>query len=110
MSRDTFRAFERRAVQLPARISALGGAAVPARLLNLCLAGACIESPFRPTPGSQVRVELDAPDLWQPLVLAARVAWVEPAESNSRIGVAFQFDDARVTGWLLGILTSNAYT
>ncbi len=110
MVADYFRAFERRPAHVPARVSALGRDPEPARLVNLCLGGACVESPLRPEAGSRVRLELDAPNLWKPLLIAAQVAWVRAEPQGSRFGLRFDFDDARITGWLLDILISSAYT
>lgn len=110
MAADYFRAFERRACSLPARLYAFGGTPEAARLLNLCLGGACVDSPMRPEIGMAVRLEVAAPNLWKPLVLPARVAWVRASDRASRMGLSFQIDDARVTGWLLEVLGSSAYT
>lgn len=110
MAADYFRAFERRACSLPARLYAFGGTPEAARLLNLCLGGACVDSPMRPEDGMLVRLEIDAPNLWKPLVLPARVAWVQQRDRVFRIGLSFRIDDARVMGWLLELLGSGAYT
>lgn len=109
MPKDYFRAFERRAISLPVRVSTPGESPSPARLLNLCIGGACLESPGAPKPGALLRLELDAPHLWQPLTLPARVAWSQPTVEGSRIGITFQLDDGKLVGWLLDTLTSGRY-
>jgi hypothetical protein len=88
-----FRAFPRRAVGLEARVR--GDAwdrEFKAPLADLGLGGACIEAPTVAPHGASVRLEIDTPTLWHPLLLSARVAWC--AEPNGlgpvRVGLRFE--------------------
>src|SRR5689334_18863077 len=72
-----FRAHGRHDVDLSAALalpgdSEKGGAA---RVVNLSLAGACVEIGEPVTPGTWLTVEIMAPSLWDPLILRARVVW-----------------------------------
>jgi Tfp pilus assembly protein PilZ len=65
--------------------------AYAARLLDLGLGGACLETAERYERGDRLSVELELPGLWDPLVLQAEVAWCEPrAEGSGRVGVEFK--------------------
>ena len=74
-----FRAFARRVVNLPATLVIPPDGQKPARLVDLGLGGACVEvrAPLR--VGFAVTVEVTAPNLWDPLIVPAKVAWVRPA-------------------------------
>jgi hypothetical protein len=109
MPKDYFRAFERRATNLPARISPVGEDLQSARILNLSLAGARVAPSRRLRVGTRVRVELEVPHLWAPLRLPAQVVWAQDVGGTQHVGVAFQFDDARIAAWVLDVLGSNAY-
>jgi hypothetical protein len=76
-----FRAFARRAVDLPALVTLAtdganpGTGARPARLVDLGLGGARIELSAAVEVGVPVTLQVTAPNLWDPLVVQARVAW-----------------------------------
>lgn len=62
----------------------------PARLMNLGLGGACIEVPSPIAVGAAVTLEVAAPNLWDPLVVPATVAWVRPTDGGPTVaGLAF---------------------
>jgi hypothetical protein len=87
-----FRLRARRNVVLPARISARESAiALDARLLDLGIEGACVETAVPVETGDPVRLTVDLPGLWDPLVLDAVVAWTSPAlpDRQARAGVRF---------------------
>jgi hypothetical protein len=87
-----FRLRGRRNLRLPARISAReSGIALDTRLVDLSLEGACLELPAPVEVGDVVRVTLDLPGRWDPLVLDAVVAWTAPEdqEQEARAGVRF---------------------
>jgi PilZ domain len=106
---DHFRVHERRAEPLSGQITTEGGAVHPVRLLNLSLGGACVEVSTAPEVASRLRLELEAPNLWDPLHLIARVVWVEAHQNHFRVGLAFQFERPQVAGWVLDILSDSAY-
>ena len=85
-----FRAFARRAVSLPAMVAMEASGQRPARLVNLGLGGACIEVPSPIAVGAAVTLEVAAPNLWDPLVVPATVAWVRPTDAGPTVaGLAF---------------------
>ncbi|HEY3495699.1 MAG TPA: PilZ domain-containing protein [Polyangiaceae bacterium] len=88
---DHFRSLGRHPADLPVRVSVVGReGSHAARLLDLGLGGACLEIAERYERGDRLRVELDLPGLWDPLVLDAEVAWCEPrAEGAARAGLRF---------------------
>ncbi len=88
-----FRAFARRAVNLPATVTAGQAAARPARLVNLGLGGACIEATERLPVGSAVTLQVTAPNLWDPLVVPATVAWLGKG-SPGRVPTGLKFGHA----------------
>jgi Tfp pilus assembly protein PilZ len=109
MPKDYFRAFERRSTNLPAQICPVGEELSSARVLNLSLGGAKVAPTRRLRLGVRVRLELEVPNLWAPLRLPAKVVWARDVDGAQHVGVAFQFDDARIAVWLLDVLGSNAY-
>ncbi len=109
MPKDYFRAFERRATNLPARISPVGEELQAARILNLSLAGARVAPTKRLRVGTRVRLELEVPHLWAPLLIPAQVVWGTDVAGAQHVGISFQFDDARIAAWVLDVLGSNAY-
>lgn len=91
---DHFRAFERRPTSLPVRVqSEVLGWELSAKLLDLGLGGASIVI-SQPLPlGTSVRLRIDAPQLWEPLVIPSRVAWMRPTiEGDTRLGLRFESD------------------
>jgi Tfp pilus assembly protein PilZ len=86
-----FRALARYTANLPARLSTPGAEAPHAvRMLDLGLGGACFEIDERYERGERLMVHIDLPELWDPLVLEAEVAWCEPrGPGSTRAGVRF---------------------
>ncbi len=78
-------------------------------MVNLSLAGACLQVATPLEPGIPIRLEVNAPDLWDPLKLPAKVVWLDKVDDGYRAGVQFQYDNAKLAGWLLDILTPEAY-
>jgi Tfp pilus assembly protein PilZ len=66
-----------------------GGWQHHAAVENISLGGACIRLENALAPGDVVTLSFTAPTLWDPLVLAARVAWVAPGAGPRAAGVAF---------------------
>jgi hypothetical protein len=93
---DHFRAFARRPTSLPARVqSEVLGWDLAAELVDLGLGGASIIIAEALPLGTSIRLRVDAPQLWEPLVVSGRIAWSRPTlEGDSRLGVRFEPDSA----------------
>jgi hypothetical protein len=107
-----FRAFARRAVNLPAIVATQAEGPKPARLVDLGLGGACVE--LRPrTPvsvGAPVTVEVTAPNLWDPLIVPAKIAWVRPGVSGAVLaGLAFDHAGKSALPALVELLAAYRY-
>jgi hypothetical protein len=76
---------------------------------NVGLGGARLLVEGRIAPGDAVTVSLTAPTLWDPLVLRARVAWVDPAAQPPRAGVAFEHSDAHAIFALYELIAALGY-
>ena len=103
-----FRAFARRALALPVTIAAEGNAR-PARLVNLGLGGACVAVSERTEPGRVVTLEVHAPNLWDPLVVVAKVAWVKAGGRSTHAGLAFDHSDGVALSSLVELLGAYGY-
>ncbi len=66
----------------------------PVRLKNLGLGGACIELGTALDVGALITLEVTAPNLWDPLVVPARVVWVR-WEGAERLVAGLAFEHAR---------------
>lgn len=75
-------------------------------VIDLGIAGAGIASPqgFELSEGERVTISFQAPTLWDPLTLTARVAWVHP--EKSRAGIAFEHKSPPSAHALLELLSS----
>jgi len=105
-----FRAFARRAVTLSVTISTEGDGARPARLVNLGLGGACISLSETTEPGRIVTLEVHAPNLWDPLVVVATVAWVHKTGSRGILaGLAFDHTAPTALPSLVELLGAYGY-
>ena len=105
-----FRAFARRAVTLPVTVSMEGAGARPARLVNLGLGGACVAGSEKTEPGSVVTLEVHAPNLWDPLVVSARVAWVQYTGPRKVLaGLAFDHSAGPALPSLVELLGAYGY-
>jgi hypothetical protein len=91
-STDHFRAFARRPTSLPALLqSDVLGWDLPAELVDLGLGGACLVVADPLPLGTSVRLRIDAPQLWESLVVPGRIAWTRPHEDGRvRLGVRFE--------------------
>ena len=110
MSQDRhFRAHGRRRVDLSAslrRPSQTRDEAV--RIVDLSLAGACVEVEEPLPAGTRVRVEIVAPTLWDPLVLRCRAMW-SGSPSSPRAGLAFEHGESALVFALFELLEAHAY-
>jgi len=94
-----FRSLGRKRQRLAARVSPRVPSAEPspdavfeeAWLIDLGLGGACIELDGAFDPGRDLRLLIDLPGLWEPLELAAEVAWRGAPDKSGKVlsGVRF---------------------
>jgi hypothetical protein len=109
MSEPHYRAFERRPMNLPARLH-VTQAPLEARIVNLSLGGAGVETRAYMPIGMRVELELETPTLWDPLRIAARVTWLRETANGFIVGLCFQHESSRAAGSLLGLLTTEEYS
>jgi hypothetical protein len=107
--RKWFRACERRAVHLPARLNGFEADVGEVLLVELGLTGGRVNC-ARPVPiGINVQLELQPPNLWDPLRIAAKVVWCEPRDERFFIGLEFELGGAPIMGLLLELMTAGKY-
>jgi hypothetical protein len=102
----------RRPVRLPARIANERNSTTwAARLVDLGLGGACVELAEPMIEGAKVTLLIDAPHLWEPLELEAKVAWSRAAEGTTpnRSGVRFERVSGTTLRLLAELLEAEAY-
>ena len=89
---DHFRAERRLRVNLAAQISGPESREIlPCLLLDMGMGGARVRCAEVLSAEDQLQLVLTAPTLWEPLVLAARIAWVrEEPEGRCSMGLQFQ--------------------
>jgi hypothetical protein len=104
-----FRAFARRAVSLPVTIATEGGSARPAKLVNLGLGGACVAVSEKTEAGHVVTLEVNAPNLWDPLVVVAKVTWVRTNGRAMLAGLAFDHSARGTLSSLVELLGAHGY-
>jgi hypothetical protein len=78
------------------------------RIVDLSLAGACIEVEEPLSPGTRVRLEIVAPSLWDPVVVRCRTVWTG-APSTARTGLSFEHSDSALVFALFELLEAHAY-
>jgi hypothetical protein len=66
-----------------------------ARVLDLSFGGACLELAEHSGKGDLLMVSFESPSLWDPLAIAARVAWLAGPRGGraARVGIAFEHRD-----------------
>jgi len=105
-----FRAFARRAVSLQATLTAGSASSTATRLVNLGLGGAAIETAMSLAIGAPVTLEVAAPNLWDPLVVPAIVAWtLEQDAGVTRAGLAFRHEERTALPALVELLAAQRY-
>ncbi len=112
MPANHFRAHARRNVSLPALVSsAPGDWERRARVVNLGLGGACLEIAGPVQPAEPLTVVLTTPTLWDPLTVAAQVAWQEPSDDAEphRVGVRFAYGAGAPLDALVEIVATSGY-
>ncbi len=90
-----FRSGTRRPVALRVRFRIEGSDTThEAKTTDLSMGGAFVETRVPPAPGTDVRLELDAPTAWDPLVVPADVRWAAHGarlEGAARAGFGARF-------------------
>jgi hypothetical protein len=114
-ARDHFRALHRRPVSLSATLrDARASWQAEARVVDLALGGACVElsaPPAVPARGDAVRLQVRAPNLWDPLDLSARVSWSGAGRDggSQRMGLQFEHRDGTMLRALVELLATSGY-
>lgn len=110
MSQDRhFRAYGRRRVDLSASLRRPSrDRDEPIRIVDLSLAGACIEVGQPLAPGTRVRMEIIAPTLWDPVIVGCRTVW-SGAPSTLRSGLSFEHSESALVFALFELLEAHAY-
>ncbi len=110
MSQDRhFRAHARRRVDLSASLRREPQRGdEPIRIVDLSLAGACVEIDPPLRAGARVSVQIVAPSLWDPLIVRCRTVW-SGAPSTLRAGVAFEHNESSLVFALFELLEAHAY-
>jgi len=104
-----FRAHGRRRVDLSASLRRPSQDRDEAiRIVDLSLAGACIEVEQPLSPGTRVRMEIVAPTLWDPVVVRCRAVW-SGAPSSPRSGLSFEHSESALVFALFELLEAHAY-
>lgn len=104
-----FRAFARREVNLPATLTVGPAGAHDARLVNIGLGGACVETRGALTAGSTAMLEVTTPNLWEPLLLRGTIAWVRGTnDGHVLLGMRFEHERSALTG-LVEFLGASRY-
>ena len=69
-----------------------------ATVLDLGFGGAAIEISETLVPGDRITFSLVAPNLWDPLLIAGRIAWVRPGAGLDpvNVGISFEFTHAEI--------------
>ena len=111
--RDHFRGFARRPVNLAANVIAGGGSwQRQARVLDLGLGGARVALSEVIPPSTPLSLIIDAPHLWAPLEIEARVAWAQHDATQPEVllGVAFQHRTGKSLLLLTALLEAAAFS
>jgi PilZ domain len=97
------------------------GAARPAVVTDLSLAGAGLETDDPLLPGERVAITLSTPTMWDPLVIEAVVAWAHPPRPSmevdaigrsrtvARAGVVFDYPTPATVLALFEMLATLGY-
>lgn len=111
-ARTHFRSFARRSLDLEAKLHSATGALLRAvRIRDLGLGGARLHATEASSlpPGARLSLEVMAPTLWDPLVLAGLVVWERSDGAGSEIGLRFEHREAAALSALCQLLGSQAY-
>jgi hypothetical protein len=82
-----------------------------AKVVDLGFGGACLEIADALAPGDRVAISFVAPNLWDPLIIGAHVAWVKPGAGMDvgRVGVRFEYPQSATVFALFELLGTLDY-
>jgi hypothetical protein len=108
--RDHFRSIARRPVSLRASVTTdTGEVGVSAQVIDLGLGGACLQvsEPF--TQGQRVCIQLEAANLWNPLLVYGLVAWQRSISggASTRVGIRFEHQSGATLLALVDLIASS---
>lgn len=108
---DHFRAVGRRPTSLSARVECDSPAQnLAAELVNLGIGGACVVVRAELDAESVVKLHIEAPQLWEPLVIRTKVAWMRrQAEGVTRLGLRFEPETPSTLTVLTELVGYNGY-
>ena len=112
MAHHHFRMLARRPVSLPADVLALDGTwREEASITDLGLGGAGLMLRRVLSVGTQLRVFLVAPSLWDPLEIEGVVRWAgrPDRQQTNRLGVQFNPTSGQQVRALIDLIASTAY-
>jgi hypothetical protein len=107
-----FRLHARRPVAIHAQVShTTAGWERSLRVIDLALGGACLELMDDVAVGEVLRVSFITPDRWDPLVIPARVAWIEVGADGvvKKGGVEFEQTSSESAVALLLLIGSHDF-
>ena len=105
-----FRAHARRDVRLRALVTHVSaGWQRQAAVENMGLGGARVLLDERVAPGDSLTLSFTAPTLWDPLLLRARVAWVDAGGPPRRVGLAFEHKGPEAVFALYELIVALGY-
>lgn len=105
-----FRALARRPVALGGVLSGQNGLwHRPARLVDVGLGGARLAGEFDTYVGAQVRLAVESPHRWDPMLLEARVVWTRESEGGTELGVCFEHNTRATLRGLLELMVDDLY-
>jgi len=76
---------------------------------NMGLGGVRVVLEERVAPGDALTLSFTAPTLWDPLVLRARVAWVDAGAGPRRVGLAFEHKAPEAVFALYELITALGF-
>lgn len=108
---DHFRAVGRRPTSLSGRVECKEpGRSLAAELVNLGIGGACVVVRGEFDSDSVARLRIEAPQLWEPLVIPASVAWSRRDSGGvTRVGLRFEPETATALAVLAELVGYNGY-
>jgi hypothetical protein len=93
-----FRLFARRLTHLPALLASEGQGVRDALLINVGLGGACVRTTAGLGNGAKVTLEVNTPNLWDPLILDGIVVWSAPADAEGLALAGIRFGPISSSG------------
>ena len=86
-----------------------GSVGILATVVDLGLGGACLELSEPLSDGQRVCIQLLAPNLWEPLLVDAQVAWQRAIGAATRVGVRFEHYSGATLLALVDLIATHEY-